>query len=139
MARQRNYRQEYQRRKERAVEKGYSGYSQQRRSQDLEITRIMESDPIFTALPDDLQTRQNALLYRQGFYYVGKPTKQQADARKKLLKISGGALDVNTWAEFYKDIIYPAKTGKDFPGFVSISRTDVESLTPEEFDRLMGD
>lgn len=140
MARQRDYRAEYRARVTRAREKGYTGYGQQRRSQNMEIDRIIESDPIFTGLPDDMQTRSNAILYRQGFFYTGQGTREQKRARDTLLKRTGDALDVGTWAQYYKDVVYPAKTGKQYPEFEPIQREiDWQNMTPELFDRLTGE
>lgn len=138
MARQRDYREEYRRRVEKARREGFSGYSEKRKGQDAELRLIMASD-IFQGLPDEMQTEANARLYRKGFMYVGKPTKAQRKARDKLLAVTGDAFDTGAWAQFYKDILYPAATGKPYPNFQPIQTVDWEHMTPEQFDRLTGE
>jgi hypothetical protein len=140
MAGQRDYKAEYQARKARAQEQGYTGYGQKRYREDAELTRIMRN-PIFEGLPDDLQTKQNARLFQKGFMYVGKATPAQKKARDELFRKSGGTLDFGAWSQYYKDIVYPNQTGKQHPdpAFIPLTQdVDWDTMTPELFDRLMG-
>lgn len=136
MPRQRNYRAEYEARKARAQTEGFTGYGQARGHRERQIEHIILSDPIFGGLPEDQRTRANAILYRQGYLYTGAGKPEQRRARKKLTRLLGGNLDIGVWTDYYKDVIYPSLTGKQYPGWTPMT-VDRLPTTPDEWDKLM--
>lgn len=132
----RDYRAEYQARKARAQSEGFTGYGQQRGYRAKQVESTLTTDPIFGGLPIEQRTRANAILYRKGFLYTGKGTPEQLRARKKFLKTVEGNLDIGVWKDYYKDVIYPALTGKQYPNWSPVVATNMP-VTIDEWEEMM--
>jgi hypothetical protein len=47
-----------------------------------------------------------------------------------------GDIDLGVWGDYYKDVIYPMLTGKQFPGWVPM-QLGTQPVTPDEWDDMM--